>query len=255
MTDDRGRDTADSEIEVGYEISNRPLVRREFLIGLGSGVVGAIGGAVHQAEDVDNQVQTDRQVAEISGGADRSTDSVIYKLPSVDYFGNGQIISVEIEQMRGSGSLFVDLSDSEPNHDMQLAIREALETASDYTGVDHHDVDLYLSFDSADDDVVRLSGKSWEAGLIVTFAAVLTDTEVAEDTLTTGVVGDDGAMIPVGSVKEKAQVARRHGADRLIVPAFQAVEVPGISVESATAIDSVIETVTGLKKNTTVSQS
>lgn len=210
------------------------LDRRRFLTGLGVGAV-AVGsvslGVTRLPDEFGSQ-----SLATLAGDAVVPAATTHY-LPAVDGTGQGQIITVRIEFTDRREGLFVNLNGIELRHDLQVALREAVVTARELTGERPPEDGVLVSFTAAEDGLVALRGKSWEAGLTVGLAAALAGRSPDPETLVTGVVADDGTLLPVGSIVGKAQAAREFGASRLLVPEEQEQQIPGIAVEGVARID------------------
>jgi predicted S18 family serine protease len=188
------------------------LSRRSFLAGLGVGSIG--GGAAVALARTDADFQS---LATLAGGA-VGPAKTRYHLPAVDSSGAGLIVAADFEFADGAGELFVDLDGLEVRHDLQLALREAAQTATRIAGKSLAGTAVYVTFSTPDTDVFALRGKSWETGLTVALVAALRRQALDSDTLVTGVVDDDGALLPVGGITAKAQAARAFGSSELIVP-------------------------------------
>nr|WP_233340683.1 S16 family serine protease [Haloprofundus sp. MHR1] len=73
--------------------------------------------------------------------------------------------------------------------------------------------------------MLALRGKSWEAGLTVALVASLRQQSLTPETLITGIVDDEGALLPVGEIETKAHAARGLDARALVIPADEPTEV------------------------------
>lgn len=218
-----GRGDADIVDRLERTISNR----REFLLGtvIGAAGVGGISGVSMFADGT----RIERLATLASGTA--ATFQTQYHLPAVDANDNGLVVGFTVTLTRGDGDLYVNLDGIEVRHDIQLALREATTMALTVTDSSLADQDVLVSFDPPTDERMALRGKSWEAGFVVGLASVLADRPLSPETLVTGIVGSNGELLPVGSVRSKAIAAREYGADTLLVPPDQATSVSGIRVE------------------------
>lgn len=215
--------------------------RRDLLAGLAVGSIAGTGlvfAATRTAAPRDFQ-----PLAAIAGGAAAPTRTR-YFLPAIDSTGRGLIVTVDVEFAEGSGELFVNLNHVEVRHDVQLALREALQTAERLTDRTLADTDVYVTF-TRDDPAAKtlaLRGKSWEAGVTAAILAGLRRQALTNDVLLTGVVADFGTLLPVGGIEAKARVARAFGATELLVPAGQATtSVPGIRITGVPTISAAFD--------------
>ena len=204
---------SDSESDVIGRIEDEILSRRGFLVGLATGGVGG-AGAVLGLTRSDEGFQS---LATLAGGATLPA-MVQYYLPAVDSSGEGLILPVKFAFSEGDGELFVDVGDVEVRHDLQLALREATETATRLTGRSLAGTSIRVTFDPPDSEVLALGGKSWEAGLTVALVASLRRQSPPRTKQITGIVNDEGVLLPVGEIEAKARAARAFGAAELIVP-------------------------------------
>ncbi|WP_276274327.1 S16 family serine protease [Haloarcula litorea] len=229
---------SDRESDVVGRIEDELLSRRGFLTGLGIGSVGG-AGAILGLTRSRRGVQS---LATLAGGATLPAE-VQYYLPAVDPSHGGLIIPVTFSFSTGDGELFVDLENLEVRHDLQLALREAAETATRVTEGSLADTAVHVTFETPSSDVLTLRGKSWEAGLTVALIAGLRRQSLSRKTLITGVVDGEGTLLPVGGIEGKARAARAFGATELIVPdgGSSDVSVRGIRVVTAASIEDALE--------------
>ncbi|WP_254538783.1 S16 family serine protease [Halomarina litorea] len=214
------------------------LSRREFLAGLGIGGIGGAGAVLGLTQGGEGF----QSLATLAGGATLPTPTRYY-LPAVDGFDNGLIVPFDVKFTEGVGELFVNLNGIEVRHDLQLALREARETATRLTGGSLANMATHVTFDSPSSGVFALRGKSWEAGLTVAFVASLRQRALSQETLITGIVNDDGALLPVGGIETKARAARAIGARELIVSASKPtdVAVQGLQIVEAPSISEALD--------------
>jgi predicted S18 family serine protease len=230
---------AESSDDVLDRIERGIWSRRSFLAGLG---IGSLGGGVAVGlarSDADFQ-----SLATLAGGA-AGPARTRWHLPAVDSSGAGLVVAVDLEFADGDGELFVDLEGIEVRHDLQRALREATQTATRLTGTSLAGTATHVTFGRPDADVLALRGKSWEAGLTVALVAALRGESLSSDALLTGVVDDEGAMLPVGGIAAKARAVRAFGGTELIVPAGEAtgVDVRGVQVTEVRTIVEALERV------------
>lgn len=211
----------ESSEDVIDRIERGVLSRRAFLAGLGLGSVGGAGAAV-------GLMQTDagfQSLATLAGGATPPAGTRYY-LPAVDASDSGLVVPVDFEFTDGNGELFVNLNGIEIRHDLQLALREAMQTATRLTDGSLADTATHVSFEPPKSGIFVFRGKSWEAGFTVALVASLRQQSLSSDTLITGIVDDEGMLLPVGGIEEKAHTIRAFGATELLVPDTDAIDVP-----------------------------
>ena len=229
---------ADTERDVIDRIEETVLSRRAFLAGLGLGGVGG-AGAVFGLTRAGEGFQS---LATLAGGATLPAPTRYY-LPAVDGSDSGLVIPVAFEFTDGEGELFVNLNGIEVRHDLQLALREAIATAIRLTDSSLSETATHVTFDPPTSGVLALRGKSWEAGLTVALVASLRQQSLTQETLITGVVDDEGALLPVGEIETKARAARAVGAQALIIPASEPTEVAvqGLRIIRAGSISEALD--------------
>lgn len=237
-----GAASAIAERDAIERLEDHVLSRRSFLAGLGLGGVGGAGAALALTRDGAGF----QALATLAGG-EAVPSPTRYYLPAVDATGAGLLVTVDLAFADGSGGLFVNLDGVEVRHDLQLALREAAAMATQLTGTSLDGTAVRVTFETGSDGTTALRGKSWEAGLVVALVAGLRDATPGGETLVTGVVNQEGTLLPVGGIEAKARTARSAGAGELLVPAGQAagVAVPGIDVVEVATIRDVVERVLG----------
>ena len=211
---------SDTERDVIGRVEETLLSRRGFLAGLGLGGVGGAGSVL----GLTRAGAGFQSLATLAGGATLPAPTR-YSLPAVDSFGDGLIVPFEVEFTDGEGELFVNLNGIEIRHDLQLALREARETATRLTGGSLTNTATHVTFEPPASGVLALRGKSWEAGLTVALVASFRQESLSQETLITGIVDDEGTLLPVGGIETKARAARAVGARELIVPAGEPTDV------------------------------
>lgn len=204
---------SESESDTIGRVEETVLSRRELLAGLGIGGVGGAGAVFGLARSGEGF----QSLATLAGGAVLPA-SVRYYLPAVDASDGGLIVPIEFEFSEGNGELFVDLAGVEVRHDLQLALREARETATRLADGTLAETTTRVTFEPPNADILALRGKSWEAGLTVALVASLRQQSLPRETLITGIVDDEGTLLPVGGIEGKARAARTFGARELLVP-------------------------------------
>ena len=228
--------TPDASVDVVERIEQSILSRRSFLAGLGVG--GAVGAGIVGFGRPETGFKSKATLA--SGAA--LPMRTRYHLPAVDSSDRGFVIGVEFAFSEGSGELFVDLDGVEVRHDIQLALREAVQTSTRLTGRSLSALSTHVTFETPRSERIALRGKSWEAGLTVALTAALRQRPLDEETLITGIVDSEGALLPVGGIEGKARAARRFGATELVIPDGQHtdVQVQGLRVTPVETISEAL---------------
>lgn len=222
-------------------VERRVSNRREFLAGLVAGGLGGSAVAFRGSPRSDALDTADAQtLASVASGT--TVDRTQYYLPAIDSHDRGLIVTVDVRTVPGSGELFVDLNGIEVRHDLQLALREAVRTATRFTPEATDRLSVSVSFSALDDAFLALRGKSWEAGLTVALIGSLRRRSLGRERLVTGIVADDGTLLPVGGIEAKARAARDTGTTELLVPEGGATaDVNGIRIVGTASIASAFE--------------
>lgn len=217
------------------EVGRRVLDRRELLAGIALGALGTAGLGAAATRGT-----TEPFVGERSGPADggAALRTVEYHLPAVGAENDGVVVPVTVELREGEGGILIDLEQVELRHDIQLALRESLATARRLTDRSLDGSHLNVSFGVDRGQVLAFHGKSWEAGLTMALVGLLRNRPLGAETLITGVVADDGTLLPVGGLAAKARAAREHGATRLLVPEQPTPEVSGIELRRVPSVEA-----------------
>ncbi|WP_416840213.1 S16 family serine protease [Haloferax sp. DFSO52] len=237
-TDNRTDVTApEASGDIVERIEQTVLSRRSFLTGLGVG--GAVGAGLVGLARPEAGFQSKATLA--SGAALPMRTQ--YHLPAVDSSDGGIVVGVEFAFSEGSGELFVDLDGAEVSHDIQLALREAVQTATGLTGRSLSELSTHVTFETPGSRRMALRGKSWEGGLTVALVAALRQQPLTEETLITGIVDREGTLLPVGGIEGKARAARAFGATELVIPAGQDtdVHVEGLRVTPVETISEALD--------------
>ncbi|MEA5386798.1 S16 family serine protease [Haloarculaceae archaeon H-GB11] len=237
---DEKRSSRPEDSSLVEELERKIVNRREFLkgVGVGGATAGGVGiGTARLSERVSFQ-----SLATLAGG-EVVPSKTTYYLPAVDGSERGLILTVDIEFTDAREGIFVNLAGMEVRHDLQVALREAVTTARELRGRRPSKSGILVSFTATGDGILALRGKSWEAGLTVVLAAALSEVTPGTETLVTGVVADDGKLLPVGSIESKARAARAFGARQLLVPDGQEQQVSGITVEGVASIEQAVDIV------------
>lgn len=224
------------------ELGQRVLDRRELLAGLALGVAGTgIGNTAVES----GSLQQRSSLLSTLLGEPAVPESFEYYLPAVDADDRGVVIPVTVSVRDGQEGILVNVDKVELRHDIQLALRESLATAERVTEAKLDSEHVYVSFGVEGTDILALHGKSWEAGLTIQIIGALRAESPGRETLITGIVANDGTLLPVGGIEAKAQAARSFGAKRLLVPEQsteqRTADASGIEIEPVSTIESAVE--------------
>lgn len=236
-TNNRSDVTApDSSGDVVNGVKQNVLSRRSFLTDVGLG--GVVGAGVVGLGYPETNAQSR---ATLTSGSAFPTQTR-YFLPAVDSTERGLVIGVEFAFSEGRGELFVDLTGAELRHDIQLALREAVQTSTTLTGHSLVEIRTDVTFETPGSELMALRGKSWEAELTAALVAALRQQPLGKETLITGIVDSEGTLLPVGGIEEKARSARRFGATELVIPAGQDtdVQIQNLRVTSSKTISDAL---------------
>lgn len=229
---------SDTDHDVVGRVEETILSRRALLAGLGLGGVGGAGAVL----GLTRAGKGFQSLATLAGGATLPAPTRYY-LPAVDGSNDGLVVPFEVKYTDGKGELFVNLNGIEVRHDLQLALREASETATRLTDGSLAKTATHVTFEPPSSGVLALRGKSWEAGLTVALVASLRQQSLTRETLITGIVDNEGALLPVGGIETKARASRAVGARELIVPGDEPTEVAvqGLRVVRAHSISEALD--------------
>lgn len=140
-------------------------------------------------------------------------------LPAVDSEGTGVAGTLFTTVKPGSGKILLDTSRILNYLDTQLSGRIAAKAAGDYARVNLSTVDITYTIKV---NASLIEGPSAGAGMAVSVLLAL-ENRTADNITMTGTINPDGTIGQVGSVLEKARVAKENGATLFLVPRGQSV--------------------------------
>jgi predicted ATP-dependent Lon-type protease len=144
--------------------------------------------------------------------------------------GSGLVIPVSLKITGGTGSISVNIKNVDLLAGTQASLRTAAEVASDFSGVSINNKDITVTFVNTEFESITLDGPSAGSMLAVLIAAGLQNKTIDTTILLTGTIESSGDVGLVGSVSEKATIAKNFGAKKFLVPRGQAASVSGIDV-------------------------
>ena len=126
----------------------------------------------------------------------------------------GVIGKVHVEIKEGDGDVLVNTNPFvEPT--TQYSIREAVNVAENFTGMNLSNRDIIISFEI---NGTLIGGPSAGAATTVATIAVMEGKRVKQDTAITGTIEEGGYIGEVGGVFEKAVAAEKNGITLFLVP-------------------------------------
>jgi len=138
-------------------------------------------------------------------------------MPAIDTEGNGVIGTLLTTVKPGNGKILLDTSKVLNYPDTQLSGRVAAEAASRYAKVNLSGIDIVYT--------VRVNASLVEgpsAGAAMALSVLLAlDNKTAGDIAITGTINPDGSIDKVGSIFEKARIAKANGVMTFLVPTGQ----------------------------------
>lgn len=158
-------------------------------------------------------------------------------VPAVDNEGKGSMVKIRVEAQPGHGRTLVNVDNLLFWVDTQHSIRVAKKVAEQITGIDTSSVDLIYTVES---NASVVEGPSAGAAITIATIAALENKTISKNVTITGTINLDGSIGPVGSVIEKAEVAKEHGFNLFLVPLGQGTTVyyePHVTCEKYGMVD------------------
>jgi predicted S18 family serine protease len=170
--------------------------------------------------------------------------SVSLGLPAVsgnEEAGNGAIVPVEIRLVPGGGGAYINAIPN-TDTDLQESFSTAMELAREYAD-DGGECDALLSIN---DNSEFVQGPSGGAAFTVMGYALFGGIGLGGDATMTGAISEEGGVLPVGGLYEKAMSAKRNGKDYFLTP-IQSVDeklmlsgIDGITIYEVETIEEAI---------------
>ena len=136
-------------------------------------------------------------------------------IPAVDAQGNGVVGKLVTVVRPGTGRIFFDVASVLGQPDTQESGRMAAQVAAEYAGVS---LDSYDIFYTIEVNASVIEGPSAGGAMAVAVVLGIENRTANPRVAMTGAIGDDGSILPVGAVREKALAAKDVGIMTFLVP-------------------------------------
>ena len=146
------------------------------------------------------------------------TRKVEIDVPAVNPEGEGIIVTLSVEAKPGTGKTLVDIDQLLFWTDTQDSIRNAKAVAQNVTGIDMSKYDIIYSIGT---DASAIEGPSAGAAMAVATIIALEDSELNTSVSMTGALDENGTIIQVGGIPEKAQAIKNNNMTLFLVPEGQ----------------------------------
>ena len=143
-------------------------------------------------------------------------------VPAVDQEGNGVATILDVQVVPGSGKTLANVDTLLFWTDTQNSIRTAKAVAEQVinTSLDNYDIIYTISANAS-----VIEGPSAGAALTIATIAAIGNKPLNGSVMITGTITHDGTLGPVGGIVEKAIAAKSIGAELLLVPLSQSMQV------------------------------
>jgi Lon protease-like protein len=167
---------------------------------------------------------------------------------AIDQNANGWVLPIEVEIIpTGDGTVSIDVKNVQYETGFQTAVRNAVEVASEHSGIEVSDKDIIIRVvNEFDDPQGELTIDGGSAGALVSAMIIvgLSGEEIDSSVLVTGTIELDGTVGRIGALEEKAQAAANFGAKTLLVPEEQEFNDASIEIVGVSDIDDVLRYIT-----------
>lgn len=168
--------------------------------------------------------------------ANLQSNYVTINLPAVDVAGNGQIAKLTVRSESGNGKILTNINQISFWIDTQDSIRTAELVAKNITRKGLSNIDLVYNIET---NAPVIEGPSGGAALAIATVALLENKTLNQSVMITGTINSDGTIGQVGSVLEKAKVAKYTGATLFLVPVGEGYENNFLPEKTCTQYGSV----------------
>lgn len=140
-------------------------------------------------------------------------------VPAVDNNGKGVLAKLTVELKPGDGKVLTDIENLLFWADTQLSIQTAKQAAEKFTHADLSRSDLIYTVEA--DHTRLIGGGSAGAALAIATVAVIQNRTLDPAISITGAIDEEGNVLPVGGVAEKAEAVYAQNITILLVPPGQ----------------------------------
>lgn len=143
---------------------------------------------------------------------------VVMKIPAIDSQDRGVIATLTTRVEEGSGDVLIRINDVLPGFETQQSARTAARVASNYANVDLRGINIIFSIKA---NATVIEGPSAGAAMAISAIAALQNRSIRDDVMITGAIDEDGRILSVGGIREKARAAKQSNASLFLVPPHQ----------------------------------
>ncbi|MBI4162707.1 MAG: hypothetical protein HY513_03415 [Candidatus Aenigmarchaeota archaeon] len=162
--------------------------------------------------------------------------SVELTIAAVDAEGSG-VTGLLVATVRpGSGQVLVSINDVLAQFDTQLSARTAALAASKYTKLDTSKLDIIYTIKV---NASVIEGTSAGASMAAATVLALQDKTPAPHVAMTGAIDENGNVLDVGGVLEKARAVKEQGIDLFLVPEGQSTTTQRNRVRNCRQVGSI----------------
>lgn len=155
----------------------------------------------------------------------------------------GFVNDIETSIHPGDGSLKIEIGDTIYNEGTIESAQTARNIADLNTQKDlKNNYDVNLNLDPADESS-NIQGPSAGAAQTLTIISAAREKTLTDEILITGTIEPDGGIGKVGGIESKVKAAKNYGANKILVPEDQYVDINGITVEEVGNIEQAMEKV------------
>lgn len=146
-----------------------------------------------------------------SGGS----NTVQMNLPAININDTGVSAKLTVSVRKGTGNIFFGIGNALTNPDTQQSARTAALYATEHEGISLETVDIMYDIRAS---ASMIEGPSAGAALAISTIAALKNKTISSRSMITGALNHDGTIGPSGKILEKAQVAKKQGANVFLAP-------------------------------------